>query len=75
MPSLKEELLNDISRVKEKLYPLLNKANRLNESAFLSAYNLKLAWIALETATEIIKARADDNIPASLKEAFISGKV
>lgn len=75
MPSLKEELLNDISRVKEKLYPLLNKANRLNESALLSAYNLKLAWVALESATEIIKARADDNIPASLKEALLQNNL
>lgn len=47
----------------EKLYPLLAKAEQLNDSARDASKALNLAWKYLESAAETIKARASDIPP------------
>jgi hypothetical protein len=64
MPSLKDELLVDLSKTKEYLYPLISKSANLNESARNAEHLICQAWDCLEQAMEEIKARANDNIPS-----------
>jgi iron-sulfur cluster repair protein YtfE (RIC family) len=63
MPSLKDELLNGITKTKQQLFPLVEMAKELNESARAAAVSLHVAWNNLEDAAETIKARANDIIP------------
>lgn len=63
MPSLKDELLIGITKTKQQLFPLLEKAEGLNESCIPAIAQLTTAWNYLESAAETIKARANDIIP------------
>jgi len=52
-----ELLLVQISKVKEQLYPLINAANELNESARPAANDLASAYTCLDGAAATIMAR------------------
>jgi hypothetical protein len=57
-----DELINDIVKVKQSLYPLLSKLDRLEKSSAKSAVlKLQNCWKLLEDAQKEIEARGPDS--------------